>query len=252
MVVVGLVLVFIVPFFLYFSPNEVSNIRIRFLKSPEKTDFDIYAFTYLTYELNKLQKNWYFEIDFDVFNEDELTTKQKKRCSGPDKILCYAEIIANDQPFIGITTEKLGEDYFWQNRDEVSVISTFGWKKPPSVYEFLTYATVIQSILIHLDAHCKGIPENAYKESRIAHGGLFQFSPRRQAIKPAILAAHLNRKGEELLLNCFGVEYMSICSKLLTLDWIYSKKVTENLEKSFGTKLSRTAKAKQDNKTKAN
>ncbi|MHC4270109.1 MAG: hypothetical protein ACYSTS_16820 [Planctomycetota bacterium] len=234
--IVGLVLVIVVPIFLYFTPKKVSHISVKFLQEP---DFDKYAFVYLIYELNKLQKNWYFEVDFDVFNENVLTTKERKRCAGENKSLCYSEMIANDQSFIGITSKKLGEDYFWQNSNKVSVISTYGWKEyaPPSVYEFLTHSIIVQSIMIHLNAHCKGLPKNSFKESRIAYGDLFQFSPRRQAMKSMILAAHLNRKGEELLFNCFGMEYMSICSQLLTLDWFHSQKVTENLEKCFNVKF---------------
>jgi len=234
--VVGLILVAVVPLFLYFSPNKVSHIRLKFLDEP---DFDKYAFVYLIYELNKLQRNWYFEIDFDVFDESILSLEKRRRCAGENKTLCYAEMIANDRPFIGITRAKLGEDFFWQNRGRVSVVSTFRWEQyaPPSTYEFLAYSIIVQSILIHLNAHCKGLPENAFKESRIAYGDLFQFSPRRQAMKATILAAHLSRKGEELLFNCFGVEYLSICSNLLTLEWLRSKRVFENLEKSFGVRL---------------
>ncbi len=56
-------------------------------------------------------------------------------------------------------------------------------------------------------------------------------------MKSVILAAHLSPKGEELLLNCFGVEYMSICSNLLTLEWLHSQKVIGNLQKAFDVKL---------------
>jgi hypothetical protein len=235
-IIVGLILVITVPIFLYFSPYNVSHIRVKFLRQP---DFNEYALVYLIYELNKLQKNWYFEVDFDVFNESELTSEEKKRCANQKKSLCYAEMIAKDQPFIGITTEQLDEDFFWQNHNKVSVISTFRWQQqyaPPSIYEFLTHSIIVQSILIHLNAHCKGLPKEAFKEGRSAYGGLFQFSPSRNAMKAVILAAHLNPEGEELLFNCFGVEYMSICSNLLTLDWLHSQKVTENLEKVFGVK----------------
>jgi hypothetical protein len=46
----------------------------------------------------------------------------------------------------------------------------------------------------------------------------------------------LNPKGEELLLNCFGAEYMSVTSRLVTLEWLHSPTVRENLEKSFHIK----------------
>jgi hypothetical protein len=236
MMVVGIVLILTVPFYLHFAPNKVSHIRIKFLQEP---NFNKYAFVYLIYELNKLQKNWYFEIDFDTFDENIMTSHERERCGkSNDRNLCYAETFANDNPLVGITTEKLGEDWFWKNHNKVSVISTFGWEQysPPSIYEFLIYSTIVQSILIHLNTHCSSLPEKAFTESRVAYGDLFQFSPRRNEIKATILASHLNPKGQELLFNCFGVEYMSICSNILTLDWLYSKKITENLEKSFGIK----------------
>jgi len=234
--IVGLVLVVAIPVFRYFSPNDVSHIRIKFLREP---DFDKYAFVYLIYELNKLQKNWYFEVDFDTFDENILTSREREDCSGDNTSLCYAEMIANGQAFVGITTEQLGEDFFWQNHDRVSVISTYRWQQdyaPPSTYEFLAYSIIVQSMVIHLNANCRGLPKDAFKESRVAYGDLFQFSPRRKEMKSAIMAAHLSRKGEELLLNCFGVEYMSICSNLLTLEWLHSQRVVENLHRSFGVK----------------
>jgi hypothetical protein len=238
-VVLGFVFALTIPMLMHFSPNKASHIRVKFLTETEP-DFDKFAFVYLLYELNKLQKHWYFQVDFDVFDERRLTSIQRKACTEDPKILCYAETISDDKPFIGITKQELGNDFFWQNRNKVSVISTYAWElySPPSVYEYLAHSIIVQSILIHLNAHCKGLPDKAFKESRVAHGDLFQFLPRRTAIKANILAAHLNRKGEELLLNCFGAEYMSVCSKLLTLEWLHSERITENLEKSFDVKLS--------------
>lgn len=237
--VLGLVLMIVVPIFMYFSPRPVSQIKIKFLKEPG-TDFDKYALVYLIYELNKLQKNWYFDVDFKVFNANALTEAEEKQCANEkDKSLCYAEMISGGKPFIGITTEQLGEDFFWQNHDQVSVASTYGWRDlaPPSAYEFLVYSILVNSIVIHLNTHCKGLPEGSFKESRVSHGDLFQFSPDRSEIKAGILSAHLSQKGEELLFNCFGAEYMNICSNLLSLEWLHSKKVIENLEKVFGVKL---------------
>ena len=237
--ILGLVMVVLVPIFIYFSPRHVSHIKIKFLKEPG-ADFDKYALVYLIYELNKLQKNWYFDVDFKVFNRNALTDREEKQCANEkNRSLCYAEIISGGKPFIGITTEQLGEDFFWQNHDQVSVVSTYGWRElaPPSAYEFLVYSIIVNSIVIHLNAHCKGLPEGSFKESRVSHGDLFQFSPDRAEIRAAILSAHLSRNGEELLFNCFGAEYMNICSNLLSLEWLHSKKVTENLEKAFGVKL---------------
>jgi len=219
------------------APKQVSNIRIRFLGEPT---FDKYAFVYLIYELNKLQQNWYFEVDFDVFDEGELEGPQRDECrSAANTALCHSQILAESRPFIGVTSEGLGEDYFGQSLDQVAVVSTFAWQddSPPSVYDFLAYSVVVQSILIHLNAHCRALPPSTLGESRVAYGDLFQFVPRRNAMKPTILAAHLSRQGRELLLNCFGAEYMSVTSKLVTLEWLHSAPIRENLEKSFHIKF---------------
>jgi len=56
-------------------------------------------------------------------------------------------------------------------------------------------------------------------------------------MKAAILAAHLSPKGQELLANCFGLDYMNTCNRLLSLDWLHSGRVHDNLEKNFKIKL---------------
>jgi hypothetical protein len=219
------------------APKDVSNIRIRFLGEPT---FDKYAFVYLVYELNKLQQNWYFEVDYDEFDERELKDAQRETCHGAaNRALCYSQILAGSRPFIGITSEGLGEDYFGQSLNQVAVVSTYGWPddSPPSVYDFLAYTLVVQGILIHLNAHCHDLAPRAVGESRVAYGDLFQFVPRRNAMKPTVLAAHLSRQGHELLLNCFGAKYLSVTSKLITLEWLHSTAIRENLEKSFRIKL---------------
>jgi hypothetical protein len=99
------------------------------------------------------------------------------------------------------------------------------------------HALIVQSILIHLNANAAGLPAGAFRESRTSVGELFQFSPRRQEMKAAILAPHLTPEARELLLNSFGVEYLSICENMLSLDWLRAPRVTQNLEKSFGVKL---------------
>ncbi|MCP4663430.1 MAG: hypothetical protein GY856_49200 [bacterium] len=234
LILVGALLAVVIPVFLVLTPQEVSHIRIKFLQEPE---FDKYAFVYLVYELNKRQEDWYFEIDFDTFNEEQLSSEERRRCAGEESNLCYAELLADDRPFIGISTESLGESTFWHNSGRVSVISTDRWRGPPSIYEYLTFAIVVQSILIHLDSSCQGLPERAFEESRVAYGGLLQFSPRRKALKPKILAAHLSPAEEEMIFNCFGVEYLSICSRLLAMEWLHSEKVAANLKKSFDVEL---------------
>jgi hypothetical protein len=228
------VLAVTVPLLLYLAPTRVSHIRVKFLAEPR--DVDPYAFVYLLYELNKRQRDWYFELDFDTFNADTLTSAERRAC--PDdrnQALCYAEVLAQGRPFIGITSTRLGEDFFWQNRGPVSAVSTFGWQDyaPPSTYDYLAYSVMVQSILIHLNTHCTGLPPAAFRDSRVAYGDLFQYTPRRSAMKAAILAAHLSPRGEELLLNCFGPAYVTRVASLLSLDWLHSGKVPANLRRVF-------------------
>jgi hypothetical protein len=173
-----------------------------------------------------------------VFNEAELTSRQRQQLEKGDKMTA-AMLLAEDQPFIGITAHQIGEDYFWRNEGKVSVISTYGWKElaPPSVYEFLAHAVIVQSVLIHLNYSGGGLPRNAFRESRVSSNDLFQFTPRRFAMKAAILAARLSPRGEELLFNAFGAEYLGLCSELLRLDWLHSKRVEDNLRNVFGVTL---------------
>jgi hypothetical protein len=125
LVAAGIILALLIALFRLFTPHSVSHIRVRFLDEPA---FNEPAFVYILYELNRLQKKWYFEVDFDVFNEAELTSAQRKELASGDKMTA-AILLALDQPFIGITGEQIGEDYFWRNEGNVSVISTYGWKK---------------------------------------------------------------------------------------------------------------------------
>jgi hypothetical protein len=224
--------------FSWLAPRAVANVRVKFLAEPE---VDPYAVAYVLYELNRAQKQWFFEVDFDVFNENALTSRERARCAGPERTLCLAELSAGGRPFIGITTEPLEDDFFWKNRGPVSVVSTHAWKQyaPPGEYEFLAHAVIVQSVVIHLNAHCAGLPVGAFRESRVSVNDLFQFTPRRHAMKAAILAAHLDRRGELLLFNCFGPEYVSVASNLLSLDWLRSGRVRDNLERAFRIKIVR-------------
>jgi hypothetical protein len=235
MVVAGVVLALVFALLLHLNPNKVSHITLKFLDEPRK--FDKYALTYIVYELNRSQVNWHFEINFDTFNPDDVSSSQRSECASDP--LCYAKIVAADKPFVGVTEKELGVDSFWQNASNVSVITVNEWEREasPSVYEYLTYSLIVQSTLIHLNQNCGGLPPGSLRPGRGAYGNLFEFVPRRNAVKAAILAAHLTPEGEELLANCFGLEYMSTCNRLLTLDWLRSDRVRNNLEKSFKEKL---------------
>lgn len=223
--------------FAWLAPRAVANVRVKFLTEP---DVDRYAVTYVLYELNRAQKQWFFEVDFDVFNENALTSRERQQCASErERTLCFAELLAGGRPFIGLTTDPLEDDFFWKNRGPVSVVSTHAWRQyaPPSEYEFVTHAVIVQSVVIHLNAHCTGLPVGAFRESRVSVNDLFQFTPRRHAMKAAILAAHLDRRGELLLFNCFGPEYVAVVGNLLALDWLRTGRVRDNLERAFKVKV---------------
>ena len=100
--------------------------------------------------------------------------------------------------------------------------------------EYLIYSTIQQSTLIHLNTECSGLPASAFQERRVGFGDLFEFVPRRYAMKPAILAAHISPMQEVMLMNCFGADYVNTVSSLITLGWMHSDPVKKNLELSFG------------------
>jgi hypothetical protein len=235
LVVAGIIVVFATGLFLRLAPHRVSHIKIKFLDRPKS--FSEYPFAYIVYELNRSQTDWHFTLDPDTFNRDSRTSSEIEQC-GKDP-LCYAKLIAEDQPLIGITESGFDQDSFWMNSGSVSVISAGQWKdfEPPSTYEYLSYSLIVQSTIIHLNRNCGGLPRGAFQQSRISYGDLFEFTPRRNEMKAAILAAHLSPAGQELLANCFGLEYMNTCNRLLSLDWLHSGRVHDNLEKNFGTKL---------------
>jgi len=230
----GAVVASAVVLFSALSPSRVQPIRVRFFGTPA---FDKYALAYLLYELNRQQRSWYFEVNFDEFRDAELTPSELQACRPlPRPLLCYAQAQAAGRPFIAITSESLGEDHFWQNEGATSVISTYRWEaeRPPRVYEFLAHAVVINSIMIHLNAFCRGFPRQGPGEQRESFGGLFQFAPRRQALRPAILAAHLSPADEELLVNCFGPGYVRVAARLVALEWLRADPVRGDLARSFG------------------
>ena len=235
MVIAGIIVAFATGVFLRLAPHRVSHIKVKFLERPKS--FNEYAFAYIVFELNRSQTDWHFTLDPDTFNRDSRTSAEIEQC-GTD-FLCYARLIAEGQAFIGLTESGFDDDSFWINSSKVSVISAGQWKdyEPPSTYVYLAHSLIVQSTLIHLNASCSGLPGGAFQESRLSYGDLFEFIPRRNQMKAAILAAHLSPGGQELLANCFGLEYMNTCNRLLSLDWLRSGRVHDNLEKNFAIKL---------------
>ena len=221
--------------FLKFGPHHVSTIRIKLLNEPEGFKPD--ALAYLVYELNRQQKSWFYELDFEPFNPGSLKTSEAEEAARQERPkLYYSELIAKGQPLIAITEESLGKAFFCEHRSNVSVISTVDkdYYAPLSTYEYLAYCLVVQSILIHLDMHGGGLPPGAFEPSAASHGGIFQFNPNKEVLKATILAAQLSPEEEAMLFNRFGADYMNVCRQLLTLDWLRSERVVKNLAFHFG------------------
>jgi hypothetical protein len=217
------------------APRRLSRIRIIFLDAPD-AEFNPHAFAYLVYEMNDAQRQWYYEVDFDVVNPNALTREQAADLAADRGKLRLAKRLAGGEPLIAITSEPLGRDTFWLHEGNVSVISVADWKphRPPGPYDYLVYSLVVQSILIHLNDQCGGDDAAAgggrvFEPGKRSKGSAFDFAPDRAALKPAILAGHLRREEEELLFNCFGAEYLAVCSRLIKVQWIHDQRVAGNL-----------------------
>jgi hypothetical protein len=220
--------------FRHFGTTRVSTIRIKLLNEP--AEFNSEAFAYLVYELNRQQKSWFYELDFEPFNEGKLTSTQREEADRRERrMFYYAELSTTNRPLIAITEGSLGKAFFCEHQTDISVISTFDRDYAPlSTYEYLSYCLVVQSMVIHLDVQGGGLPTGAFDPSSSSHGGVFQFNPRKELLKATILAARLSPDEEALLFNRFGPEYMNVCRRLLSLDWLRSERVVKNLATHFG------------------
>jgi hypothetical protein len=226
--------------FLWLSPRRVTHISIKLMDEPAR--INVSALAFLVYELNRRQRTWFFEIDFEPLNPEALTSVEQKECKDSDRpLLCYAERWAAGRPAIVITEDPLGLAYFCEHRGSVSVVSTADRDAyaPLTDYEFLMYSVIVQSAIIHLDQYA-ALPAQAFKNRDSTQGGVFQFNPRKDALKSMILAASLSPTEEQLLLNEFGPEYTRSTKDLLSMRWLYSQQVTNDLQTFYSVKLSRT------------
>jgi hypothetical protein len=226
--------------FLWSSAHRANKITVRFGSLPDDTRPDV--LTYIIYELSRVQRDWYFEIDFAEFNTRMLTSVEKSRCvADPQPMLCYAEWMSGEsRRTILITAEPLaGDTYFVTHRGRASVISTAEEASytPMTTYEYLASNIVVQTIVLHLDEQ-GGLPRQAFEKTNVTRGGVLQFMPDRAVLRSTILAARLSPDEELLLFNYFGPSYLGTCQRLLTFDWLYtpavprtSKVVRVNLSK---------------------
>ena len=161
-------------------------------------------------------------------------------------LLCLAGAWSDENgggQIILITGESLGElgqpHYFWSHEGKASLISAAHWQafKQPSVYEYLAYSVVQQTIRIHLDTQCRLLSELLEREVN-ERGGLFEFMTRRDLMRARLLSAQLGPDMEEKLFNCFGPEYAVDAKRLLSLDWLRSDSVRKNLQRAYSVDLS--------------
>jgi hypothetical protein len=227
------------------NPARASSITIRLADLPDDVRRD--ALAYLIYEVNRMQRQWYFEVDARPFNPAVLTSSERAICSTPDRaneppLLCYAEGWAAAQgPLIVITSQPLSDEiYFATHRGLASVVTTADSTSidPVTNYEYLAYMIVLQSMLIQLDAHGTS-PQDVFTPGMRSSGGAFEFAPSRDLFKPAMLAPRLSPAQETLIFNRFGPDYLGVCSTLLSMDWLYAPRVRDNLAKLFNVNLSR-------------
>lgn len=68
-------------------------------------------------------------------------------------------------------------------------------------------------------------------------GNVFDLQPGIDAMRAAVLTGHLSRDDERRLLDCFGPEYMRTAMSLLSLGWLRSAPVRDNLRKVYGVEL---------------
>ena len=104
-----------------------------------------------------------------------------------------------------------------------------GSSTPPSVYEYLVYSILVQSLLIHLDSQCADFVPGYDLDGTVMGQTLEQQSDR-SLMQPSVMAAHLSRELEEPVLNCFGPAYAADAARLLSLDWLHDERVQRNLD----------------------
>ena len=215
------------------TPKKVEQITVMFLDTPDDVKLD--AFAYLLYELNRRQSGWDLSLDFDEFNEVALESRQVRQCAADERPrLCLAIAAAAGKPLIAITRMPLGGAYIAEHRGLVSVISTsdYSGMKSLSIYDYLMYNVILQSILIHMDS-TGGLPQAAFERRSGSVGSLFEFRPTKGAFKASLLAAKLTPHEESLLFNRFGARYMNATRDVLSLSWLHSPRVAGNLKKHF-------------------
>jgi hypothetical protein len=148
------------------------------------------------------------------------------------------------EPFIGLTSEKLGgEKMYWQHRGRLSVITTDGLSdlSPINRYDYLAYCMVVQGIAIHLESQSAQWGRDQWGTNKASSGDVLTIAAPFAGFKGTILAGRLSPRDREMLLRCFGPVYLKDCTDLLTLDWLHTGRVAANLEQYYGVKFTPAA-----------
>ena len=207
---------------------------------------------YLLYEINHRQHVWQLEFETTPFRPDLVSKASEDRCAGDDTPpLCIAEAFRTAMlqrpgtypPLVLVTAEPLGgggtRAWFWLNRGPVSVVTLADWGGPGSAgsIEFLAYALIVQSVMIHMQAYCGLTQPPAGGPEGVVVGNVFDLQPGLDAMRAAVLTGHFSREDERRVLNCFGPEYMRTAISLVSLGWLRSPPVRENLKRIYGVEL---------------
>lgn len=206
---------------------------------------------YLLYEINHRQRAWQLEFDTTPFRADLVRQADEERCARDDTPpLCVAEAFraqaaaeGTDRPLVLITAQPLGgggtRAWFWLNRGPVSIVTLSDWGGPgsPGAVEYLAYALVVQSVMIHMQAHCGFLQPPTGTPEGIVVGNVFDLQPGIDAMRAAVLTGHFSPSDERQLLNCFGPEYMRTAISLASLQWLRTAAVRETLRKVYRVEL---------------
>ena len=105
---------------------------------------------------------------------------------------------------------------------------------PLNRYDFLAYCLIVQGIAIHVDTHCGGTGQDGWGQNKSSSGDVLTLAAPLAGFKGTILAGRLSPHDREVLLHCFGPDYLRDSTELLTLDWLHTGRVAENLEHNYG------------------
>ena len=206
---------------------------------------------FLLYEINHRQRAWQLEFDTTPFRSDLVTQADEERCARNDTPpLCIAEALhaqmvaaGTKRPLVLVTAQPLGgggtRAWFWLNRGAVSVVTLSDWGGPgqAGAIEYLAYALVVQSVMIHMQDHCGFVQPPAGATEGVVVGNVFDLQPGIDAMRAAVLTGHFSPDDERQLLNCFGPEYMRTAVSLGSLDWLRAGPVRETLQQVYGVGL---------------